>query len=96
MNIGFAIQTIRKSKNISQLELSEKCGISQAALSQIENGIKKPGTKTLDKICSVLNISQSLLYVLSINQEDVPESRKDLYNELFPEIKKSILALVNG
>ena len=96
MNIGGAIQTIRKSKGISQLELSEKVEISQAALSQIESGLKKPGTKTLDNICRALETPESLLYVLSISDEDVPENRKGIYNELFPEIKKSILAIVQG
>ena len=96
MNIGSAIQTIRKAKGISQLELSEKIEISQAALSQIENGLKRPGTKTLDKICLILETPKSLLYVLSIGDEDVPESRKLMYEKLFPEIKKSIMTIVQG
>ena len=96
MNIGNAIQTIRKSKGISQLELSEKIDISQAALSQIESGLKKPGEKTLDKICLILETPKSLLYVLSIDDNDVPENRKVIYEKLFPEIKKSILTIVQG
>ena len=96
MNIGTAIQTVRKSKGISQLELAEKVEISQAALSQIESGAKKPGTKTLDKICVSLDTPKSLLYILSINDDDIPKSRKLIYDKLFPEIKKSILKIVQG
>jgi len=94
MNIGTAIQTVRKSKGINQLELAEKVEISQAALSKIESGLKKPGTKTLDKICLVLGTPKALLYILSINDEDIPRSKKIVYDKLFPEIKKSILSII--
>ena len=96
MNIGFAIQIMRKSKGMSQLDLAEICGISQAALSQIESGAKKPGNKTLDKICSELGTTKGLLYVMSITDEDVPNNKKEMYSELFPAIKKSILSMIQS
>ena len=36
MNIGAAVRQIRKSKGVSQVELAEKIGVSQAMLCQIE------------------------------------------------------------
>lgn len=40
MNIGAAVRQIRKSKGVSQVELAEKIGVSQAMLCQIERGTK--------------------------------------------------------
>jgi len=94
MNLGNAIQIIRKHKKISQLELAEKCNISQAALSKIESGFKKPGSNTLDKLCVELDTPKSLLYILAIQDDDVPKNKKNLYDALFPSIKQSILSIV--
>lgn len=40
MNLGASIKAIRKSKGVSQVELAEKIGVSQAMLCQIERGTK--------------------------------------------------------
>lgn len=86
MNLGKAIKEIRKEKGLSQVELAQSSNITQAALSQIENG-KRPGTETIKKICEALNISESLLYVLGMEKDDVPKSKQTLYDELFPVIQ---------
>lgn len=86
MNIGSAIKSVRKQEGISQYELAEKCNISQTSLSQIENGVKRPSAKTMKKICDVLNVPESVLYLLGIQQTIVPDSRKNAYQMLFPSI----------
>ncbi|MCS3797993.1 helix-turn-helix domain-containing protein [Niastella sp. OAS944] len=92
MNLGKAIKNVRKRKKLSQEELARGAGITQAALSQIENG-KRPGTKTLNKICTALEISESLIYVIGIEEEDVPKKNKVLYKKLFPVIQDLVLQI---
>ena len=45
-----AILSIRRENHITQKELAEKAGITQANLSNIEKGISKPSIDSLKKI----------------------------------------------
>jgi transcriptional regulator with XRE-family HTH domain len=83
MNLGKAIKEIRKSKSIGQEELASFAGITQARLSQIENG-EKPGEDTLRTICNVLNVSTPLIYFMAFEKEDYPIQNGDLYDRLHP------------
>jgi transcriptional regulator with XRE-family HTH domain len=93
MNIGKAIRELRKEKGLNQEELAGKAGITQAALSQIENGTR-PGVETARKIGEALEVPESLLYVQAIEREDVPEHKRVLYDQLFPVIQKMIGQIV--
>jgi transcriptional regulator with XRE-family HTH domain len=92
MNIGKAIKEIRKEKGITQVILSKKSGITQAALSQIESG-SIPHNGTLTKICKCLKVSEALVYLLAIEHLDVPKKNKILYDKLFPTVKTLILQI---
>jgi len=94
MNIGVAIKFVRNQLGISQEELSKKTGISQTSISQIENGIKAPSKKTISKICNVLQIPEAVLYIVGIENTDFPNSRKELFNELFPQIKELAVQII--
>jgi transcriptional regulator with XRE-family HTH domain len=89
MDLGKAIKEIRKSKGFSQERLAKAAGVTQAALSQIENG-KRPGSSTLQKISSALEIPESLIYAMGIEKGDVPEKNQLLYDELFPVVESMI------
>jgi transcriptional regulator with XRE-family HTH domain len=79
MNFGNAIRKIRIHLGLNQKELADICDISQNSLSQIECGLKSPKESTLGKIGKVLNIPLPLLYLLAIEQKDVPESRHERF-----------------
>ncbi|WP_276132662.1 helix-turn-helix domain-containing protein [Polluticoccus soli] len=96
MNIGIAIRSIRRQLGITQYELAEKCNISQTSLSQIENGIKRPSNRTIKKVCEVLEIPESVIYILGMQETDVPVSRKSVYDMLFPSIKSMALQIVSS
>ncbi len=95
MNIGLAIRSIRRQLDITQYELADKCNISQTSLSQIENGVKRPSTRTIKKVCEVLDVPESIIYILGMQDTDVPNSRKDVYEMLFPSIKNLALQIVS-
>lgn len=96
MNIGLAIRSIRSRRSIAQFALAEKCGISQTTLSQIENGRKRPGPKTLESICRVLEVPPAIIYLMAMEKEDVPESKRAVYSLVFPSIKGLALQMIES
>ena len=56
------IKERREQLGISQKELSEKVGISQSFLCDIEQGRSKPSIDTAVKLADALNISDIKLY----------------------------------
>ena len=91
MDIGTAIKTLRKEKNISQKKLAEECNISVNALCQIENNVSFPQKSTIRKICTVLGIPTSYLLFFSISDNDVPEDKRVVFNSLNSAIKGLLL-----
>ena len=59
MNIGQAIITIRKEKNLSQEQLAFEAGISRHFMYRLENNLASPTIKTLEKLSAALNIKPS-------------------------------------
>jgi transcriptional regulator with XRE-family HTH domain len=96
MNIGSAIKSIRKKLSITQYELAEKCDLSQTSLSQIETGVKRPSQRTIAKICSVLDIPESIIYIVAMQEADVPPSKKGIYELVYPSIKSLALQMVSA
>lgn len=96
MNIGFAIRSIRRQLGITQYELANKCDISQTSLSQIENGIKRPSTRTIKRVCEALEVPESVIYILGMQETDVPVSKKNVYELLFPSIRNLALQIVGN
>ncbi len=61
MDFGHEIRAARLRAGLTQAELAERSGTSQATLSAYESGAKKPSAATLDRLCAAcgmrLNIS---------------------------------------
>ncbi len=96
MNIGLAIKSIRKKLSITQYELAEKCALSQTSLSQIETGVKRPSQRTIAKVCAVLDIPESIIYIVAMQEADVPPSKKGVYELVYPSIKSLALQMVSS
>ncbi len=96
MNIGSAIKSIRKKLSITQYELAEKCDLSQTSLSQIETGIKRPSQRTIAKVCNVLDIPESIIYIVAMQETDVPPSKRGVYELVYPSIKSLALQMVSS
>ncbi len=96
MNIGSAIKSIRKKLSITQYELAERCDLSQTSLSQIETGIKRPSQRTISKVCTVLDIPESIIYIVAMQESDVPASKRGVYELVYPSIKSLALQMVSS
>jgi transcriptional regulator with XRE-family HTH domain len=94
MEIGTAIKKIRTEKGLTQGNLAEKCQISQTSLSQIEKNLKRPSAKNLSKICHELNVPEPILHLMSIQESDVPERKREAFSQLYPVIQNMITSLV--
>lgn len=91
MNIGNAIKEIRKRKGISQKDLAKKIGMSANNLCSIEKEKSFPSMENIKKICSSLEVPESVLLLFSITDEDVPEHKRKVFHYLADPLKNYII-----
>lgn len=87
MNIGNAIKDLRKQKGLKQNDFAELCGLSQSYLSLIEKGKKEPTLSLLKQISSTLSMPLPILVFLSLDMDDVADSKRAAFKLLEPSIK---------
>ena len=61
-NLGNRIREIRINRALTQETLAEKINLSAKSLSQIELGNNFVSAETLDKLCTALDITPSVLF----------------------------------
>lgn len=59
--MGRAIQVVRTDRGWSRKDLAERTGLSYSFLSEIENGVKTPSSRTLIAIADALDIAPGAL-----------------------------------
>jgi|ERR1051325_7116099 transcriptional regulator with XRE-family HTH domain len=94
MNIGKIIKEIRTKKDLTQEELASKSSIKQTTISQIENGRKRPNRSSMKKICKALGVSESMVFLLATEAEDIPKPRKEMYDLLFPSVRNLMMKIL--
>ena len=63
MKIGRFIAECRKQQNLTQMQLTEKLGITDKAISKWERGIAMPDSSIMLELCAILDINvNQLLY----------------------------------
>ncbi len=63
VKIGQFIAALRKSKNMTQMEMAEKLGVSNKSVSRWENGKNMPDVSLFLPICELLDISVNELII---------------------------------
>ncbi|BCG57440.1 MULTISPECIES: helix-turn-helix domain-containing protein [Paenibacillus] len=87
--IGKRIQQLRKKKNYSLTELSERAGVAKSYLSSIERGIQKnPSIQFLEKVGSVLGITVEEFLHSDQRKEDAEQTDME-WNDLIKEAMHS-------
>ena len=61
--LAVALVKARKSAGLTQTELSEKTGISQADISRLENGSRNPSVAVLERIAKALNSTLRIEFI---------------------------------
>jgi transcriptional regulator with XRE-family HTH domain len=86
MSIGINIKQRRQYLEMSQVKLSERTGLTPSAISQIENGKRKPSFDSFVKIADALRTNMDSLHndkpVTWINMKQYREASKDLEKQI--------------
>jgi transcriptional regulator with XRE-family HTH domain len=61
-SLGERLKFIRESRKITQVELAEGSGLTQATIANLEGGRKDPSIQTLEKIAKALDVHIATLF----------------------------------
>lgn len=83
MNLGRAIILCRKQRDLSQVELALRAGISVSYVSLLEqNKRKDPTLSTIQKISEALNVPSGILFFLAADQTELAGLSSELQEKL--------------
>ena len=111
LKIGRFIAQCRKKANLTQMQLAEKLGITDKAISKWERGIAMPDTSIMLELCDILCISvNELLSGEKINMDhnqkneqllldmakELEKKNKTVWNAMWTIMTVSIIGLIGG
>lgn len=89
---GATLQSLRKSRSLTQKELGTKLGLSKAVVSKYENGLSYPSYDLLLQIGQFFDVTTDYLLGASqgrtIDVSGLSESQIDIVHKLIAEFKK--------
>lgn len=90
---GQLIEKYRKEKNLTQVELAEKLGVSKSAISKWENGNNLPDITLLEPLSEILGIDKLLLFTseYEAKEESNEKTKQVKKKDIFKIITISIL-----
>ena len=89
MKIGKFIAECRKQKGLTQMQLAEKLGITDKAISKWERGIAMPDSSIMLELCGILDITvNELLSGEKINMENNNQKNEQLLLDMAKELEK--------
>ena len=89
LKIGKFIAECRKQKNLTQMHLAEKLGITDKAISKWERGIAMPDSSIMLELCGILGISvNELLSGEKNGMENINQRNEQLLLEMAKELEK--------
>ena len=89
IKIGKFIAACRKERKLTQLQLADKLGITDKAVSKWERGIAMPDTSIMLELCEKLKINvNELLSGEKISMENKNQKNEELMLDLAKELEK--------
>jgi transcriptional regulator with XRE-family HTH domain len=89
IKIGRFIAACRKRANLTQLQLADRLGITDKAVSKWERGITMPDTSIMLELCDILGISvNELLSGEKINMVNSSQKNEQLLLDMAKELEK--------
>lgn len=92
-SIGTILKELLNDKGIAQKELSKKTEISETTISLVLNCIVNPSEHTLNMICSILKIPIPVVYFLSLDEQDIPDEKREIFITIVKPIMKEIFKI---
>ena len=97
LKIGKFIAECRKQKGLTQMQLSEKLGITDKAISKWERGISMPDASIMLEVCDILGISvNELLCGEKINMENNDQKNEQLLLDMAKELERKNKTIWNA
>ena len=97
LKIGKFIAECRKQKGLTQMQLSEKLGITDKAISKWERGISMPDASIMLEVCGILGISvNELLCGEKINMENNDQKNEQLLLDMAKELERKNKTIWNA
>jgi len=96
--IGKNIKKHREELGLTQKQLAEQLGISNARLSNWEIGINRPDVEMLANLCRILNVSANTLLALEQPTRELSAEAMDVaraFDNASSEIRAAIRALLS-
>ena len=94
LKIGKFIADCRKRKNLTQMQLAEKLGITDKAISKWERGIAMPDSSIMLELCDILSISvNELLSGEKISMENNNQKNEQLLLDMAKELERKNKAI---
>lgn len=91
VEIGRAISSIRREKELSQTELARKANLSNSYLSEIEANKRTPDLNVLKKIADALGVPIELLMIKAVNEQNISDpDQKRLAREIAPLLENLV------
>ena len=88
MKIGKFIAECRKQKGLTQMQLAEKLGITDKAISKWERGIAMPDSSIMLQLCEILGISvNELLSGEKIQMENNDQKNEQILLDMAKELE---------
>ena len=89
IKIGRFIAECRKKANLTQMQLAEKLGITDKAISKWERGMAMPDTSIMLELCDILSISvNELISGEKIDMENNNRKNEQLLLDMAKELEK--------
>ena len=77
--LGMMISTLRKEKGMTQLELAEKMGVTDKAVSKWERDLSFPDIKSIPKLAEIFEVSvDELIQVKTETKENIGKNKVDV------------------
>ena len=112
IKIGRFIAECRKKANLTQMQLAEKLGITDKAISKWERGVAMPDTSIMLNLCDILGISVNellngeIIYMANSNQKneqllldmakELEKKNKVIWTSMWAIMIVSVTALLAG
>ena len=80
--LGAKIKKLRKTQNLTEVELAQKLGIKQPSLNRWENGKKNPPLKMLKKLSKIFNVSIDTLVFDEKDIEHLSSQDKNIISQI--------------
>ena len=89
LKTGKFIAECRKTENLTQMQLAEKLGITDKAISKWERGIAMPDSSIMLELCAILGISvNELLSGEKISMENNNQKNEQLLLDMAKELER--------